>query len=386
MFTNIKEALYYIENRRVKRSFDDFKMILDKEQIDYSLPCIHVTGTNGKGGTINFIAHILREAGYKVGTFTSPYIVKHQDRFMVNGKMMSDEELLDYINRNVAIIEKYNLAMFEIDFIIMLEYFKKEQVDIALIEVGIGARNDKTNMVLPKASIITNVGHDHLAQIGPTLKDVAYEKAGIIKEGVPVFTMVKDPELLDIIQKEAIEKNALLYAVEGKVDDLKMHLQGKFHRQNAFLARKVVETIFPEISRECIDKGLCKAVWPGRFECFKIGESLVYLDGAHNLHAMKMLIETVKDIEKPTFIYAALQDKDYMEMAQMIKEASYDLEVCVFDDGRALDLKRIQDLPASKVYDSIENCISTISQTNKNYIVCGSLHFISQFRDKVLQM
>ena len=391
MFTNIRDALNYIENRRQKHTLDYFKSVLDKEKIDYSLPCIHVTGTNGKGGTINFISHILRENNMKVGTFTSPYIVCHQDRFMINGKMMSDEELLNYINRNLETIEKYDLAMFEIDFIIMLQYFKEQQVDIALIEVGIGGRNDKTNMIYPIASIITNVGKDHLAQIGPTLKDVAYEKAGIIKQNVPSFIGKMSGELVEVFQKEAKKRNSKLsvVTVENPYQEIEIILgmDGYYHYKNACMAIEVVKSVFPNITNQMIQKGLQMAKWPGRFEKFNYENATIYLDGAHNLDAIEVLLESVEKMNfdsKPTFVYAALKDKDYELMASKIR-SKYDLRVCKFSDGRALIDAEIDGLNGKVVYASIEDALTKIKGEDNVFIVCGSLHFISQFRNKIIQ-
>ena len=383
MFTHIKDALHYIENRRVRHTFEYFKSVLDNENIDYSLPCIHVTGTNGKGGTLNYISYILREAGMKVGTFTSPYIVCHQDRFMINGDIMDDETLLDYINSNLEIIEKYNLAMFEIDFIIMLQYFKQQKVDIALIEVGIGGRNDKTNMISPIASIITNVGQDHLSQIGPTLLDVAYEKAGIIKQNTPSFISQMNDDITNIFIDEAKKKSSPLYIVDGIYEDV----EGYYHQKNAYFAKMVVNTIFPQISEQTICLGLKKAKWPGRFERFSCGDAVIYLDGAHNLHAFDILLKTVEKqnfSQKPIFVYAALKDKDYQEMAGLIKEKGYILHVCKFNDGRALSDEEIASLNGEIVYESIEDAIEKMKLNRQMFIVCGSLHFISQFRNKIV--
>ena len=388
MFATLKDALNYIENRRANHSFEYFKSVLDHEHISYDLPCIHVTGTNGKGGTINFIASILEEAGYKVGTFTSPYILCHQDRFMINHEMMSDEDLLNYINQNVEIIEKYGLAMFEIDTLIMFQYFKDKKVDIAIIEVGIGGRNDKTNMVSPIASIITNIGHDHLKQMGPTLEDVAYEKAGIIKDDTPIFTSQLDDHLLSVIRQEANKKNAPLYIVDEIEKDLLLQLEGEYHLKNATMAKKVINTVFPMISDYQINQGLYKATWPGRFERLMVGNSMVYLDGAHNLEAIQALIKNVEKLNlktMPIFLYAPLADKEYELMASEIKKAGYDLEVCLFQDGRALNKNQSLNLDANQLYSSIDEALEAISKQSQTYIICGSLHFISQIRSKIIQ-
>lgn len=383
MFKSIFEATSYIENRRVRHTFEYFKDVLDTNNIPYQkLKCIHVTGTNGKGGTINFIASILRKAGYKVATFTSPYIICHQDRFTINGKMMSEEDFIGLVNENYDIIEKYNLSMFEADTLMMFQYFDRNDVDVALIEVGIGGRNDKTNMVTPMASIITNVGKDHLNQIGPTLKDVAYEKAGIIKEGVPVYTSRMDDELLSLIENEANLKHSSLHIVD--IDDtISLSMKGAYHLKNASMAKCVISDLFPNISEDIIEKGLYEAVWPGRFEYFKINQSDVYLDGAHNLHALKALLESVEVLDHPHFIYAALRDKDYQEMACHIQE-KYTLSVCQFEDDRALSKKQSGELNATHFFAYIDEAVHFISNHPNTYVVCGSLHFISQFRNKII--
>lgn len=398
MFKKIEEATSYIENRRVRHSYDYFKNMLDVEKIPYqNLPCIHVTGTNGKGGTINFIRYILQEAGYTVGTFTSPYILCHQDRFTINGTIMSEEDFLRLVNKNYAIIEKYNLSMFEADVLIMFQYFDENDIDIALIEVGIGGRNDKTNMISPKASIITNIGHDHLSQIGPALKDVAYEKAGIIKENIPVFIGEMEEDLINIFQKEAYLKHANISVVKAPktmpfdylgYQDITLHMQGLYHVKNACMALEVVKCLYPDIEEKVIRYGLLKATWPGRFEYFQLGNAAVYLDGAHNLNAIHSLIESVSSLHlqnKPIFIYAALRDKDYQEMAQLIRSNGYALEVCQFEDDRALSELQAKSIHASAFYHSIDSALQTIVNSSKTYIICGSLHFISQFRNKIIQ-
>ena len=196
MFKTIKEALSFIESQRVKRSFEDFQKIVDRYHFNVNLKnVIHVAGTNGKGSTVTFIKDLFMTQGYHVGTFTSPYIIKHNERIAVDGKPISDLDLLRLINQLYPIIEKEHLSMFEIDTLIMLSYFNELDLDYHVIECGIGGLNDKTNVIQSKIAVITNIGYDHQFMLGNTLLDIACHKAGIIKERVPLFTTEKNQKI-----------------------------------------------------------------------------------------------------------------------------------------------------------------------------------------------
>ena len=176
MFDNIKEAVDYIESKRVKRSFEQFQEIVNKYHFNlHQKNMIHVAGTNGKGSTTNFIKEILMKHGYTVGTFTSPYMLVHNDRICINGEMISDSKLLEIINGLINIIEVEKLSMFEIDVLIMLRYFNECDLDYRIIETGIGGLNDKTNVIDSICSVITNIGYDHQFMLGDTLEEIALQ-------------------------------------------------------------------------------------------------------------------------------------------------------------------------------------------------------------------
>lgn len=404
MYTTIQEATEYIINRRTKTDLAHFKEILDTLQIPYDqIKTIHVTGTNGKGSTINYIRNILTAAGYKVGTFTSPYIICHQDRFCIDGKMMAEKDFIDLVNQYYPAIEKYQLSMFECDVLFAFVYFYAQHVDYAIIEVGIGGREDKTNMIHPLASIITNVGQDHLAKLGPTLEDVAYQKAGIIKDNTPVFIGKMPSNLTAVIAREAKLKNAPLiishptaFSDDGCFDylnykGLTLNQCGSYQIKNACLALDVVNYFADEfrlVDKNAVVQGLKQATWPGRFEHFNVFGKDVYLDGAHNIDAFNALFEavdTVKSKQDVTFIYAALRDKAYMTMAKMIREKNYHLHVCQFVDERALSQEQANEIHAEKFYASIDEALLDIKNIESMIVVCGSLHFISQFRAKIVE-
>ena len=166
-----------------------------------SLNIIHVGGTNGKGSTTNFIRSILEQEGYKVGTFTSPHLIKHQDRFRINGTFISDEKLLELINRSYPYWDQYDITMFEIDVLLATWYFNDEQVDYAIYEVGMGCTYDATNIVTPLASVITNIRLAHTGNLGDTVEKIAVEKAGIIKDSGIVVTGERKESVLDIFRE-----------------------------------------------------------------------------------------------------------------------------------------------------------------------------------------
>ena len=197
MFKTIDEALNFIESQRMKRSFKEFQEIIKRYHLPVDLKnVIHVAGTNGKGSTVTFIKDLLVKQGYHVGTFTSPYIIKHNERISVDGKPISDEELLRLVNDLYPIIEKEHLSMFEIDTIIMLNYFHELDLDYHVIECGIGGLNDKTNVIQSQVAVISNIGYDHQFMLGDTLLEIASHKVGIVKEGVPLFTTEQNKEIL----------------------------------------------------------------------------------------------------------------------------------------------------------------------------------------------
>ncbi len=399
MFDNVQEAIEALIARRNKTDLKHFKEVLDILEIPYDkIPCIHVTGTNGKGSTVNYIANILTKAKMKVGTFTSPYIISHQDRFRVGQKIMNDKDFLNLLNCYYPSIERYGLSMFEADVLLSFVYFYEKKVDLVVIEAGIGGRNDKTNILSsPLASVITNIGYDHLAQLGPTLSDVAYQKAGIIKEGCPVFISSMEPSLQEVIEKEAKLKHSQLHVVEAPVQDTTVfsykgieHIDlgpvANYQIKNACLAIEVVQTLFPHIQDEVIRQGLHNVLWPGRFEHYNYRHKDIYLDGAHNISAFEALlpsIEKIRNNRQVSVIYSSLKDKDYQKMAEMICQAGYELCVCQFEDERALTQKQADELEATYYFDSIDDALSNLGQLNELVIVCGSLHFISQFRQKL---
>ncbi len=404
MFKDIKEAISYIETRGGKHQLDWYKEFLKKIKIEYNHhKFIHVTGTNGKGSTVNYIANILINSGYRVGTFTSPYLLVHNDRIRINNKNISDEELLRYINKYCEIIDENKLSMFEIDLLIALEYFTLNEVDFVILEVGIGGTLDKTNIIEnPLVSVITSVGEDHLDLLGPTILDIAKNKAGIIKRNGIVITPKVTDKYYDIITDKARKENAHLIEVEVPTNsdfpiefeyqnqNYKLGDVGLYQISNACLAIEAVRALIRYhiiIKEDIIRESLLNTTWSGRFErCTYAGKEF-YLDGAHNVHGIKALVDSIehkKGDRKVCIIFSALADKKYDEMIDLLKPVCDKLIITTFDDSRKMDISLFENRNDLNVVENFEEALDSALLGDYFVVVTGSLHFVSSVKKVIL--
>lgn len=344
-----KEAIDYLYNLKI------YGMSLGLERIEYllkalgsphkDLKAIHVAGTNGKGSVSAMLSSILQSAGYKVGLFTSPHLVSFEERIVVNGKQMSKDQVIFLVERIKPIASDMQKSgkfehptFFEIVMAMGFEHFKEEDVDFAVLEVGLGGRLDATNVISPLISIITTIALDHTHVLGETLEHVAKEKAGIIKKGVPVVTGVENEDILDLIKNICKKKNCEVFAtkklgtylskktnLDGQVFDLqvdstgyhdmKMHLLGEHQLKNALIAIQAVEILNTKglnISEKNIREGFEKTRWPGRLEIVQ-KEPTVILDCAHNpagMKALKNALTLLNPKGKLTLVLGIMRDKD----------------------------------------------------------------------------
>lgn len=312
------------------------------------LKAIHVAGSNGKGSAVNALREMLEGADYKVGAFTSPHLERVNERMTINGAQIPDAQFLQYMNAVAQIIDRHYdgdyPSFFEVVTLIMFQYFAAEQVDFALIETGLGGRLDATNVITPLATIITTISLEHTAFLGDTYAKVAVEKAGIIKEGVPVIVGVKNKEALAVIRNAATERHAECFIlgedftitvqkqqfdyekVDIKMRAIELKMAGIHQMANASLALTAMlvlqENGHVKISEMTIRKALQVAQWAGRFE--QIAHNII-LDGAHNSEGTAALIQTLKDAypnRNYHFIYAALSDKDHANSIALMDEVA----------------------------------------------------------------
>ncbi|QIK68853.1 bifunctional folylpolyglutamate synthase/dihydrofolate synthase [Erysipelothrix sp. HDW6C] len=396
MFKTIDEALDVVMSRRNQT----YGIALFKQALESlgnpqdALRIIHIGGTNGKGSTTNYVRTILQTAGYSVGSFTSPHLVKHNDRIRINNREIDDETFLNYINKTLPLWDAYTLSMFEIDMLISILYFKDNRVDYVVYEVGLGGRLDATNVVTPLVSAITNVGFDHQGILGNTITEIACEKAGIIKPNVPLITTISGREAMDVVIDKVYETHSRLkqicvpyYHTEGQAYifhhegmDIRIENQGAYQVGNAALAVSIVREILPTLEDSIIQEGVLHANWPGRFE-----EVLprVYLDGAHNEMGIRQLVESMQILPKPWIVvFTALKDKDHSEMIEDLVGAFDTVIVTEFSFYRAASA---EELAFNHDVITIPNYQDAIRygqehQTDGTLIITGSLYFISEVR------
>ncbi len=283
---------------------------------------IHVAGTNGKGSTCAMLESIYRQAGLRVGLFTSPHLVSFRERLQVNRQMISEADAARLVAKIREVNQDHETTLFEFATVMALVYFAEQHCDLVIWETGLGGRLDATNIVTPLASVITNIAFDHQQWLGETLAKIAAEKAGIIKPGVPVVTAVEAPDAVAVIQAMAQQGNSpltqsSLASLPSDLASLDLPLPGAHQRQNAALAGATVKILLDQIpvTNEQLREGLLQVHWPGRLQLIHLpGGRRFLLDGAHNPAGAKTLADTLKQQFKdaqPVLIFGALMDKNW---------------------------------------------------------------------------
>ena len=304
---------------------------------------VHVTGTNGKGSVCAFLASILEESGLKVGLYTSPHLVDFRERVLVNDQMISEEDVVRLGNELRATMEgmaeesgEKQLTFFEFTTGLAFKYFSEQSIDIAVVEVGMGGRLDATNVISPEVSAITRIGLEHTAYLGNTMEQVAREKAGIVKTGVPVVCSDRNSESLSVIRNACARKKATLSLVgkdfgagnvvtradgtsfdhEGRtrIPGLRTRLIGAHQAENAATAIAVTEQMNAagcSISETAVREGVAKTKWPGRLDIWS-DDPLVILDGSHNPEGVRTTVSVLDSLGLTplTFVVACMDDKD----------------------------------------------------------------------------
>nr|WP_297306836.1 folylpolyglutamate synthase/dihydrofolate synthase family protein [uncultured Flavobacterium sp.] len=293
---------------------------------------IHIAGTNGKGSTSSMIASILQEAGYKVGLYTSPHLKDFRERIKINGIEISEEFVVNFINENKNFFEENQLSFFEMTVGLAFDYFAKQQVDVAIIEVGLGGRLDSTNIITPLLSIITNIGFDHVAILGDTYEKIAFEKAGIIKQDTPVVIGQYIPETKPVFINKAKETNSeIIFASDLILPEVESDLKGnyQFHNKKTVQASIGVLRSFFTISEQDEINGFKKVIkntnLQGRWQILN-KKPLIVADTAHNKDGLKIVTEQIfqQEFENLYIVFGVVNDKDLAEILTLIpKKATY---------------------------------------------------------------
>jgi dihydrofolate synthase/folylpolyglutamate synthase len=352
---------------------------------------VHVAGTNGKGSTSHMIASILQESGYKVGLYTSPHLKDFRERIKINGQVIEKKEVINFIESNRSFFLEHQLSFFEMTVGLAFDYFAKQEVDIAIVEVGLGGRLDSTNIIVPEVSVITNISLDHTQMLGETTAEIAFEKAGIIKKRIPVVLGEFQQDIFPVIEKRAQESEAEIIIAERNIKNpFKTDLLGNYQIRNSKTALQTIDILRSKgfrVSDENCASGLIKVVKNtgllGRWqELNKIPK--VICDTAHNSEGLKIVLEQL--IQEPFdnlhIILGFVEEKNLEDILPLFpKEAVY--YFCKPDILRGLDAWKLQlqcfDFGLmGDVYDSVKIAYKSAMESakDKDFIFIGGSTFV----------
>ena len=373
-------------------------------------PIIHVTGTNGKGSTIAFMRELFVVHGKKVGTFTSPHIISIHDRICINGQAIADSDFIRLAEQvkemEKTLLETHDqLSFFELLTLIAFLYFREQEVDLVLLEVGIGGLLDTTNVVTGEIAVITSIGLDHQETLGDSLEEIAEQKAGIFKVGKKAVIAKFAPEAELVCQKRARELAVELYQAGGdftlnagdfssslaSFSKLEISLEGAYQQENASLALQsfllFMASREEKIEEELVRQALQETHWAGRLERIR---PQIYLDGAHNLPALTRLVEFIQEKIQQDYqvriLFGALKRKDYQGMLGYLSEQlpQVELKVTGFDYQGSLDEKDVAGYDLIPSYGDFIREFEEKAKDQDLLFVTGSLYFISEVRASLL--
>lgn len=425
---NINELIINLESREgKKKSYDFSRMRALLEELDnphIGLKYLHVAGTNGKGSTSNFLYNILKMGGYKVGLYTSPHLERYNERIKINGVEISDEDFIR-LSKKVFCAEENiktdfeTLTFFEFITAIAFLYFNKEKSDYVILEVGMGGLSDSTNVILEEdklASIITPISMDHTQFLGKNIEEIAYQKAGIIKKNVLVFSSNKEKIVKDIIEKVSKENNSEVFTLEDveissinindsfteynmrfyndNLEKIKVNLIGYYQMYNSALSIMTILKLRDmgkmDISNENIKKGIENTFWAGRMEIVREKPKML-LDGAHNLDGIRNLTKNISlfKYNKLYIIAAILEDKEHKEMLKELSKYADEIVLVGIHTKRKtdpliLESEIIKSNVVVSIIEDLEDAIKNVIQKtsdNDFIIVTGSLYLISEIKE-----
>ena len=375
-------------------------------------PTVHIVGTNGKGSTTSYLQNILTKSGYQVGTFTSPYITRFNERISINGTEIPDKDLISLVAKAQVLLNDLEEhtdfdrpTEFELVTLLMFLYFNLKQVDIAIIEAGIGGRLDSTNVLSPELVICTSIGFDHTETLGNSLLDIANHKAGVMRENTPILLGRVSAEVEHFFNQKSHDLQAPLAVIDREIQllpkdnqtiqvsydhwespDLKLPMLGRHQENNAGLAVTAAHLLaqtFSKITDKSIQEGIEETHWPGRSEW--IGNN-IYLDGAHNPQGIASLKQVLKDNfanRRVHILFAGLRRKPLADLLEELKD--YDITVTSFDFFEALPL---DDYPKDfKRAADYRDWLAQAESANSDdlFVVTGSLYFISEVRNYLIK-
>jgi dihydrofolate synthase/folylpolyglutamate synthase len=356
--------LYGLERFGIKLGLENTLSLLDfLGNPHLKFPSIHIAGTNGKGSVSAILGSILCHSNYKTGLYTSPHLVDFRERIRICGQWIEEDFIRDFVNNLKRKIEKEQYTFFEVTTALAFSYFALKEIDIGVIETGLGGRLDSTNVIMPEVAIITTINYDHTDKLGTTLQQIAFEKGGIIKFGVPTVVMAERKEVLNVLRSICRKRESNFIHIEDaarweinkssisgsvfsfesdrqdvvktlrasqlvKYKNLKLNLAGSHQIKNAVASLTAIEELKNKgwkIKKNGVRKGLKKVDWRGRLEIFQ-KKPLVLLDVAHNPEGANILVDSLRKLlpdEEIIFIFGVVEGKDFRQMLSILKDYSH---------------------------------------------------------------
>lgn len=420
MSMNFEEAMQYIAEtgrRQSKLGLRNIRLLMDAlGNPERSMRFVHIAGTNGKGSAAAMLSSVLQTAGYMTGRFTSPDLLTFTERVVVNGEEIPRDDLcriLSDVRDAVRILEQEHDAyptVFEISTALALLYFKERGCDVAVMEVGLGGRLDSTNVIPdPAVSVIMPISFDHMAYLGDSLEEIAFEKAGIIRDGGTVISAPQEEIAADVLRRVCAERAADLRFVDEQdivdhgfgapfrtmdyrdLKNVRVHLSGNYQLINAATVLEAIRALRTsgfDLPEEAVRTGLANVTWPGRFELIQTDPTVV-IDGAHNPHGIRSLERSLREVfpdARRHFIIGFLADKDYRLMLETILPLASSVTCVAPPSDRALPAEELSelvrairpDLPVSAAASVEEACETADRQAAPEDVICafGSLYYI----------
>ncbi|MDM5452627.1 bifunctional folylpolyglutamate synthase/dihydrofolate synthase [Peribacillus simplex] len=426
MVTTMKEINQFFERRQVQlgMNFGLSRMetlLTNLGDPHKALKYIHIAGSNGKGSTLQYMKEILLAEGVRVASFTSPYLIRLNEQLKINADEISDKDFIATFRELQPFIQEMDSkgngpTQFEILTAMAFSYFSKKEVDLVLMETGLGGRLDTTNVIQPFLSIITSISLEHTNILGSTLGEIASEKAGIIKSGAPIISGVTAWEPAKVIEEKASSVGVPYYQLgkdfhvvnvkqsecgqsfsfslgDRSIENVEMQMLGRHQMENAALAIAAVLLGMENIDEKSILKGIGEAKWDGRFE--KISdEPLVIIDGAHNPAGIDVLMETLKvhyPEYKYRFIFSSFKDKNYSQMLRGLETEAMEIIITEFFHERAADAHTLYEKCSHENKSINKDWQAAIREGRRKtggkeaLVITGSLHFLSLVREFLIR-
>ena len=400
MIDSTLEYLYQLHNRGIKLGLENINKILRECNNPHNeFKSIHLAGTNGKGSTASIIAKILQNSGKKVGLYTSPHLINFNERIRINGVPISNNDIISFTKTYKDVFEQNSITFFEATTAMAFDYFRKNEIDIAIVETGLGGRLDSTNVLLPIHTVITEIDFDHTHLLGETVEEITAEKCGIIKKATPNTTINTKKEIVEVIDRFSTQQKTKTNYVNRDQINLfehktnKLHLQyndseyilpqaGSFQAENAILAIETIRNEFKNITNVQIQDGLNQWSWPGRMQQM---EEDIFYDVAHNSSGVKALTSDLYNIynQKPMGLVVIKNDKIRSEIINLFENAFEDLIISTIPSKDILSKEDIKAQKSLKNFQFVENLNDALLfLKNKRFygpkVIFGS-HYIAKY-------